>query len=77
MRWIIVILWSIMPCYVALVINDSDYGIILTVIWTLLSIGGFAIASGDDEKRDLLLFKTWIIIHLLQIMLMIWYFNQP
>lgn len=77
MRWIILVLWSIMPCYVALTTNSADGGIILSIIWTLVTIVGFSVMAGDDEDRYLLLFKSWIVIHLLGIMTMVWYFNQP
>jgi hypothetical protein len=75
MRWVILILWSIMPCYVALITNDADAGIVLTVLWTLVTLIGFGMAGDDD--RYYRLFKLWIVIHLLDIMIMIWYFNQP
>jgi len=76
MRWIIVILWSIMPCYVALMTNNADTGIIMSVVWTLVSILGFAVIN-DDEDDLLELAKTWLIIHIIGIMIMVWYFNQP
>jgi hypothetical protein len=75
MRWVILILWSIMPCYVALTTNCVDAGIVLTILWTLGTIAGFAMIGNED--RYLQLFKLWIVIHLLDIMIMIWYFNQP
>lgn len=64
-----------MPCYVALAANSPDAGIIMTIIWTLVTLGGFATIT-NDEDRNMPLFKLWIIIHLLDIMVMIWYFNN-
>ena len=64
-----------MPCYVALATNCADAGIVLTVIWTLVNLIGFGMAGDDD--RYYRLFKLWIVIHLLGIMVMVWYFNQP
>jgi hypothetical protein len=73
MRWIIVILWSIIPCYVALMINDVDIAFTMSILWTLASLLTIGITADHDEYRQL--GKLWFIIHMIGIMVMIWYFN--
>jgi hypothetical protein len=75
MRWIIVILWSIMPCYVALMTNDVDGGFGMSIIWTLASLLLIGLTADDDEYRQM--GKLWVIIHIIGIMVMVWHFNQP
>jgi hypothetical protein len=75
MRWVIVILWSIMPCYVALTTSSLDGAFTMSILWTLASLLLIGLTADDDEYRQLS--KLWVIIHIIGIMIMVWYFNQP